>query len=162
VLRFSTLGAIDPTQREVMDVRTEVESIAKEFSALAASRRNTIVVDAMPTTPIALAPDALRHIVFNLLDNAVKYGPAEQTVRVIVRAAEDGGALIAVEDEGPGVAVADRERIWRPFTRGSSTLANGGSGIGLTIVREVASAHGGTTYVESAPSGGARFVVALR
>ena len=162
VLRFSTLGANDPTQRDLVDVGTEVANIAQEFGAIAASRRTTVVVDAGPTPPIALSPDALRHIVLNLLDNAVKYGPTGQTVRVSVRGAEDGAVMIAVEDEGPGVAASDLERIWRPFTRGSTTLANGGSGIGLTIVREVAGAHGGTAHVERSASGGARFVVTLR
>src|SRR5205807_1689843 len=107
------------------------------------------VVDAQPTPAIALSPDALRHIVLNLLDNAVKYGPPGQTVRVAVRGGTDESILITVEDEGPGVPLADRERIWRPFTRGRTNLANGGSGIGLTIVREVAGAHGGTASVES-------------
>jgi signal transduction histidine kinase len=146
----------------LVDVGTEVATIAQEFGAIAASRRTTVVVDAVPTAPIALSPDALRHIVLNLLDNAVKYGPSGQTIRVSVRGVEDGGVTIAVEDEGPGVSPKDRERIWRPFTRGSTTLANGGSGIGLTIVREVAGAHGGTAHVESSASGGARFVVTLR
>jgi len=162
VLRFSNLGAHDPTQRDLVDVGTEVATIAQEFGAIAASRRTTVVVDAVPTAPIALSPDALRHIVLNLLDNAVKYGPSGQTIRVSVRGVEDGGVTIAVEDEGPGVSPKDRERIWRPFTRGSTTLANGGSGIGLTIVREVAGAHGGTAHVEPSASGGARFVVTLR
>lgn len=161
VLRFSTLGATDPTQTEPVDVGAEVANIAKEFSALAASRRATVVVDATETPPIAMRPDALRHIVLNLLDNAVKYGPPGQTVRVTVR--PDGeGAAITVDDEGPGIAVADRERIWRPFTRGSTAVSNGGSGIGLTIVREVVGAHGGSARVEANPSGGARFVVTLK
>jgi signal transduction histidine kinase len=162
VLRFQTLGRADHTQRDPVDVGTEVANIAQEFAGIAASRKNTVVVDAMPTTPIAMSPDALRHIVLNLLDNATKYGPAGQTIRVSVRSVDNGGVSITVEDEGPGVAAGDRERIWRPFTRGSTTLANGGSGIGLTIVREVAGAHGGTAHVESSASGGARFVVTLR
>jgi signal transduction histidine kinase len=161
VLRFSTLGANDPTQTEPVDVGTEVANIAKEFSALAASRKATVVVDATATPRIAMRPDALRHIVLNLLDNAVKYGPAGQTIRVSVRP-DDEGATITVDDEGPGVAVSDRERIWRPFTRGATAVSNGGSGIGLTIVREVAGAHGGSARVEANPSGGARFVVTLK
>jgi len=161
VLRFSTLGTTDPTQAELVDVGVEVANIAKEFSALAASRRATVVVDATATPPVSMRPDALRHIVLNLLDNAVKYGPPGQTIRVSVRP-DDSRVTITVDDEGPGVAVADRERIWRPFTRGSTAASNGGSGIGLTIVRDVADAHGGSARVEANPSGGARFVVTLK
>ena len=97
----------------------------------------------------------------NLLDNAVKYGPPGQTVRVTVRP-DDQGVAILVDDEGPGIPAADRERIWRPFTRGSQAVSNGGSGIGLTIVREVATANGGSARVEASPAGGARFVVTLK
>ena len=160
VLRFSTLGGADPTHSEAVDVSAEVTSIAKEFSGLAASRRATVVVEAMPTPPISMRPDALRHIVLNLLDNAVKYGPPGQTVRVTVRP-EGQGVAIVVDDEGPGIPAADRDRIWRPFTRGSTAVSNGGSGIGLTIVREVAAANGGSARVEASPTGGARFVVTL-
>jgi signal transduction histidine kinase len=110
--------------------------------------------------PLALSADALRHVVLNLLDNAVKYGPMDQTIVVCVRA-HDGFVTLTVDDEGPGVADAERERIWRPFARGRAAAHNGGSGIGLTIVREVVEAHGGRASVERAPTGGARFVVVL-
>jgi signal transduction histidine kinase len=159
VLRFSTLGREDPTAREPTDVGTEVARIAAEFRPLAASRRATVCVTARTTPPVALRPDALRHIVLNLLDNAVKYGPVGQTVNVTVDA-DDENVLIAVSDEGPGIAATDRERIWRAFTRGPTAQASGGSGIGLTIVREVADAHGGRAEVQETPRG-ARFVITL-
>ena len=70
--------------------------------------------------------------------------------------------LITVDDEGPGVPTGDRERIWRPFLHAAGRhVSNGGSGIGLTIVRDVAEAQGGTARVEANDRGGARFVVAL-
>jgi signal transduction histidine kinase len=61
------------------------------------------------------------------------------------------------------VAPADRDRIWRAFERGSAAKnhAAGGSGIGLTIVRQIAEEHGGRAWVEDAPGGGARFVIDL-
>jgi signal transduction histidine kinase len=68
---------------------------------------------------------------------------------------------LSVDDEGPGVDESEHERIWRPFARGGAAAHNGGSGIGLTIVRDVAESHGGSARVERAPSGGARFVVSL-
>jgi signal transduction histidine kinase len=160
VLRFSTLGAGDPTQREPTDVAAQVAAIVDEFQPLAESRRNTIRVEPSANPIVALRADALRHIVLNLLDNAVKYGPAGQTI-VIGVAEREGSAVISVDDEGPGVDDADRERIWRPFARGSAAFHTGGSGIGLTIVREVAEAHGGSAHTERGRTGGARFVVTL-
>jgi len=160
VLRFSTLGKDDPTPREPVNVGAEVVTIAEEFLPLAVSRRATVRVEAESTAPVSLRADALRHIVLNLLDNAAKYGPGGQTITVRVTATS-GGVAITVDDEGPGVAEADRDRIWQPFTRGRATVSNGGSGIGLTIVREVAEAHGGTARVEANRRGGARFIVTL-
>ena len=116
-------------------------------------------IDARPT--LAMRPEALRHLLLNLLDNAVKYGPNEQTVRVSL-AQRDGEAVLSVADEGPGVPVREREQIWTPFVRGAAARAKGGSGIGLTIVRDVVEQHGGRCWVEPAsPSGGARFVITL-
>jgi signal transduction histidine kinase len=98
--------------------------------------------------------------VLNLLDNAVKYGPVGQTIVVGVYQ-HDGSVAISVDDEGSGVRDDERERVWRPFARGAAAAHNGGSGIGLTIVRDVAESHGGSAHVGRAPSGGARFVVSL-
>ncbi len=160
VLRFSSLGRADPAIGQEIDVSAEVARIADEFGPLASSRRARVQVRTGPTPPLAMSPDALRHIVLNLLDNAVKYGPPGQTVCIAV--ALDGAEItIVVDDEGPGVAAGDRELVWQPFSRGSSARASGGSGIGLTIVREVAESHGGSACVRPSPSGGARFIVTL-
>jgi signal transduction histidine kinase len=111
---------------------------------------------------------ALRQVALNLLDNAVKYGPPGQTVTVGAARVE-GRARMWVEDEGPGIPPPDRERIWHPFVRmtrdrgsSSSGPARGGSGIGLSVVRELAALHGGRAWVEGRADGsGARFVVEL-
>jgi len=158
VLRFSSLGSADPAALEPVDVGSAVALIVDEYRPLASSRRTTFTLDLQSAPSVMLRPDALRHVVLNLLDNAVKYGPAGQTVRVAITPRAHG-VQISVDDEGTGVAPADRERIWRPFTRGANAPSQGGSGIGLTIVREVAEAHGGTAHVESTSGGGARFVV---
>ena len=160
VLRFATLSYDDATPAEPIDAGAEVARVAAEFEPLAASRRASIDVETSPTPPLRLRPEAVRHIVINLLDNAVKYGPADQTVHVTV-GRQNGSVEIAVSDEGPGVPLAERERIWRPFMRGGAARNHGGSGIGLTIVRQVAEGRGGAVRVESAPGGGARFVVSL-
>jgi signal transduction histidine kinase len=124
---------------------------------------------------------ALRQIVLNLLDNAVKYGPPGQVVTVGAARA-DGRVRLWVSDEGPGIPVSDRERIWHPFvrlTRDRGGLlggpARGGSGIGLAVVRELVELQDGRAWVEPAPmtasgppatagrgpTAGARFVVEL-
>ncbi|HEX8670350.1 MAG TPA: HAMP domain-containing sensor histidine kinase [Longimicrobium sp.] len=107
-------------------------------------------------------PLALRHILLNLIDNAAKYGPRGQTVTLhTFRCGER--ACIAVDDEGSGVPDAERERIFKPFHRmpRHAEGQTGGSGIGLAVAREMAHQQRGSVRVESAPGGGARFVVEL-
>ncbi len=105
---------------------------------------------------------AIRQVLLNLLDNAVKYGPRGQTVSVSL-VAFDGFARFWVEDEGPGIPASDRERVWRPFVRLRRDVEEqtAGSGIGLSLVREVVTRHAGAARIEPTPAGGTRVVVDL-
>jgi signal transduction histidine kinase len=141
-------------------VTEEVGRIVDEFQPLAAGSRATIEAELVTVPKMLLRPEALRHLLINLLDNAVKYGPSGQTVRVAM-AVTNGQLRLAVIDQGPGIPKADREMIWRPFWRGRNAGAAGGSGIGLSVVRETARQHGGDVWVEDNPGGGARFVVTI-
>ncbi|MEO5798292.1 MAG: HAMP domain-containing sensor histidine kinase [Gemmatimonadales bacterium] len=162
VLRFSRGERPDDhAPRELVDVAAEVRSVVAEFAPLAAPRGVHINVVAKGNAVAMLRAGALRQVLLNLLDNAVKYGPDGQTVLVAVQAMDGGGARVAVTDQGPGVVPDERDRIWQPFERGGEavTRAAGGSGIGLTVVREIAEGHGGTARVGDPSGGGATFVV---
>ena len=165
VLRFARIeqgGA--PLRCEPMPVEALVRETTAQFAPLARSSQVTLDVHVAPNVSAALGdPDALRQVLLNLLDNAVKYGPASQVVRTSVDRDHDS-IRIVVEDEGPGIALANRERIWLPFERVDDGLTStGGSGLGLTIVRELVEAMGGGATCESrdASHRGARFVVRL-
>lgn len=105
--------------------------------------------------------DAITQVFHNLLDNAVKYGPDGQTITVSVEQT-NGRVRIGVEDEGPGVPVDLRARIWDSFVRGNTGehRAAGGTGLGLAVVRELVQAQSGRVWVEDGAKG-ARFVVEL-
>jgi signal transduction histidine kinase len=106
--------------------------------------------------------EALRTILANLLDNAGKHAPPGSPVEVLV-AQPTGSTRIEVADRGPGVAPADRERVFAPFTQvdASTTRRVGGVGLGLFLVERLVGAAGGRVWVEDNPGGGARFVVEL-
>jgi signal transduction histidine kinase len=161
VLRFSRAERPDVTNAVPIDAAAEAARIVEEFAPLAASRQVRLETDIAPTPSVSLRPDALRRVLLNLLDNAVKYGPVGQTVRVAL-ADRDGELRLTVEDEGPGVPARERETVWLPFQRGSAGGVAAGSGIGLTLVRDLVTQHGGRAWVESGHEGrGARFVVAF-
>jgi signal transduction histidine kinase len=145
------------------DAAREARDVLNEFAPLAAPHGMSITLDGEPTVTAMLQRGALRQILLNLLDNAMKYGGDGTAVSVAVTSIPGGGARLVVEDNGPGVPATERERIWRPFERGGAARqrAAGGSGIGLTIVREIAEEHGGRAWVEQAAGNGARFVVEL-
>jgi signal transduction histidine kinase len=93
-----------------------------------------------------------------LFVNAMTYAPGPIEVEV---AADDIRARILVRDHGPGIAAADRERVFMPFERAVSCRSVAGFGLGLTAVRQVVEAHGGRVRLESAPGAGSTFVVEL-
>lgn len=106
-------------------------------------------------------PRRLQQVLANLLDNAARYGGGATCVTV--ERAGDGMVRIVVDDDGPGVPEHERARIFQRFTRGAAIPAGDrrGSGLGLALSTNHLDLHGGKLWVESSPSGGARFVVEL-
>ena len=102
----------------------------------------------------------LRRALRNLLENARRYGGGEISVQVV--AVAGGGALVRVCDHGPGVPAALRERIFEPFFRlPGHAEREGGVGLGLSLVRQIAQAHGGTAVCNARPGGGSCFEISL-
>jgi signal transduction histidine kinase len=106
--------------------------------------------------------DAIRQVVINLLDNAVKYGPKQQTI-IVGLEARAGQAVIFVDDEGPGIPPADRKRIFAQFQRleRDRQSAIAGTGIGLSVLKDLVTRHGGKCCVITGDRAGAKFVVEL-
>jgi signal transduction histidine kinase len=156
-------------ERGVEDVRAEPAPLAtlttevvEAFRPLARAARSNLRLDIVEATDANVDQAAFRQILLNLLDNAVKYGPAGQTIVVTVER-RDGAAIVTVTDEGPGIPADARSRIWEPYRRlvTASTSAVAGTGIGLAVVRRLVERHGGSVHVEDGPGAGARFVAAF-
>ena len=101
-------------------------------------------------------PDRLSRAVNNLLDNAARHSPPDGVVDVTVQ-----GDAVRVRDHGPGVSEADMPYVFDRFYRGAGARGTQGSGLGLSIVRQVAQQHRGSVSVENAPDGGAVFTLRL-
>ncbi|MDB4937944.1 MAG: putative two-component sensor kinase [Labilithrix sp.] len=140
----------------------EVAKSAAAWVAQEAARRNIdLAIEADGSSVLGHAND-LERLLRNLLDNAVRHSPDGGHVRV--EAHSEGETVhVTVVDDGPGVPIEDRERVFDPFFRAASERRReGGSGLGLAIVREIARGHGGDVSVEDGPGGrGARFRATL-
>lgn len=105
-------------------------------------------------------PALLRELVVNLVDNALKYSPEAEAVKVdVLRKGQD--VVLAVEDRGPGIAATDLPHVFEPFYRTADAQKQGfaGAGLGLTVTRRIAAAFGAQVQALSAPQGGSRFEV---
>ncbi len=104
--------------------------------------------------------DALRILVRNLLDNAVRYSPEDSIVRVHALRDARGHAVLEVADQGPGIAAEDRSRAFARFYR-TPGASQGGSGLGLAIVKAIAQRHGAEVALADAVPQGLRVVVSF-
>jgi signal transduction histidine kinase len=165
ILHFSQMGRAPGTQgvAERIVVREAIRDLTEAFAPLAQAQSCTLETEVDPPDLVVLAGrGGLHRMLANLLDNALKYGPERQTIR-IVAGTREGWVRISVEDEGPGIPVGERARIWDPYHRLQRDVEGQvrGSGIGLSVVAELAQAAGGSAWVEEGKGGGARFVIRL-
>ncbi|WP_200849173.1 cell wall metabolism sensor histidine kinase WalK [Curtobacterium sp. 18060] len=146
------------TDRDV-DVARLAASAAAEYGILA-SRRDLTIRERIHGGPVVFAdPDALSRALGNLLSNAVRLAPVGSTVTIGVGSVR-GWAWLAVHDEGPGIADDARPRVFDRFYRESSD-ASTGSGLGLSIARQIVESHEGRLRLESRGSDGSTFVIWL-
>jgi two-component system, OmpR family, sensor histidine kinase KdpD len=121
-------------------------------------------IDVPSTLPsIRMNASQMERVVVNLVENAIKYSPSGTPIGVSARVTRDGELQLSVEDEGPGVRAADRERIFEPFFRNQMARKSNvsGHGLGLAICQSIVLAHGGRIEVSDRPGSGACFSVFL-
>jgi signal transduction histidine kinase len=147
--------------RDRLDVRTLIERAADLYREVAEERRIALTVDQPVPAEIDGDPIRLGQAVNNLLDNALKYTPTGGRVALATRLETDA-VVISITDTGPGIASAEREAIFRRLYRGDASRSRRGLGLGLSLVKAIAEAHGGAVTAENAPEGGARFTMKVR
>ncbi len=131
----------------------DLSAVLEEVAASARRGGARISLDAPAGLTLPLRPDALRRAVTNLVDNASRHARAVALSAV----PQDRAVLVIVDDDGPGIAAARREDVFRPYESGKP----GGIGLGLTIARDIVRAHGGDIVLEDSPLGGLRARIRL-
>lgn len=144
--------ADEPDQRVVLD---ELVARIAHRAARRTGRPVPVTVEGAPVVVVG-RPRDLARAVGNLVDNAAKFSPPGTSIEVTV-----GPGRVVVRDHGPGVAEADRPRVFDRFYRSPEARAQPGSGLGLAIVDQTARAHGGSVTVADHPGGGAVFTLLL-
>lgn len=137
---------------------------ALDDAALIARARDVRLENNVAEGVIAAAdPERLRQVLTNLIDNAIKYGRAGGRVAVGGRIVDRGRVEITVADDGPGIPLEAKTRIFERFYRADKARSReqGGTGLGLAIVKNVVQAHGGDVRVESTPGAGTEFFITL-
>ncbi len=157
--------------RRILDLRpgdlaAHVQEVVAAQARHVASKGFAPVHLELPDEPLTLRFDAqaIEQIVVNLLDNALKYAASGDHPQISVALERGPGRVVLrVQDRGPGVPEAERERVFQRFVRieQASTAHTPGTGLGLSLVRDLARAHGGDAEVRPRPGGGAEFVVWL-
>ncbi len=140
-------------------VETDISLLLEDMAAVMRRERTPLSVATPPEYVMLVRPNALRRCIGNLIDNARRHG---SHVWLTAVAAADGIDIL-VDDDGPGIPIADRDRAFRAFIRldPSRNPSTGGIGLGLTIARDVARSHGGEVTLETSPQGGLRARVHL-
>ncbi len=161
VVSLADAGVL-PLQREPIEVVGAMSAVARDLQARAAAAGLTIEVLPGPPRMVQADPDRLRQILAALADNAIRHTPSGGRVQL---SAEAAGSLtrIRVVDTGPGISAEDLPHVFERFYQADAARdrSTGTSGLGLSIVRALVEAHGGTVRAGNEPGGGARFELEL-
>lgn len=159
LLKLTNLEQVPRTDQ--VELRELLHQVAEDMSPLTSNKGSVLLVDSAPGT-ITGGRELLRRALFNLVENAVKYGPEGGQVRICAEL-DGNDMVISVADQGPTIPPELRERIFEPFFRVDTARSRelGGTGLGLALVRAIAEVHGGSVWVEEHQAGGNRFVLRL-
>ena len=142
-----------PVERSLVRLDNVLGISVERVRRRAGGRR--IVVESEPWELVGDA-GALERALVNVLDNAVKFSPPDSTITASL-----SGGVVTVADEGPGVPLADRDKVFDRFWRGDEARGTPGSGLGMAIVADAAATHGGAAHLAEAVGGGALVVLSL-
>jgi len=154
-------GGNPQLKMEMTDINRLVRETIEEIKPLAEKNHlklESYLTQGLPS--LQADPDRLRHVLLNLMHNAIKFTPADGMISLASRL-ERGEVVITVADTGIGITPEALPHVFERFYKGDRSRSKSGSGLGLAIVKHTVQAHGGRVWVESAPGRGARFSFSL-
>jgi two-component system, OmpR family, sensor histidine kinase TctE len=149
----------DHLERDAIDLTELVSDLAQRLAPIAEMKDLSIALRGDPHVPYSGDPVLLQNAVRNLIDNAMKYGPAESSIEITVSGKPKPQIMVC--DHGPGFPENEIETLTTRFQRGANATDSIGSGLGLTIAQDVAMAHGGGIHLENRLEGGACVTLSL-
>ena len=160
LLRLTRLDNSVLDAASVVDVLPVLEQVLRMMGLVAQEKGVDLTYDAAEDCAVLSSKDELHQVIYNLVDNAVKYTPAGGAVQVSLKR-EEGQVVLSVADNGNGIPEADLPRVFERFYRvdKARSRAAGGTGLGLSIVSDTVRQRGGTVEVANRPEGGAVFTV---
>ncbi|MBP2476637.1 two-component system OmpR family sensor kinase [Crossiella equi] len=160
LLLLARLDEGRPLERQPVDLAQLAADAVADADVVDGEREITLAVGTEDAV-VCGDPNRLRQVLRNLLGNALQHTPAGSPVHVGVRAVGANGVGVVVADEGPGLSPDALGRVFERFYRGDASRGRGGAGLGLSIVRAISEAHGGSVWVDSQPGQGAAFTVVI-
>lgn len=148
-----------PLQRAPLYVNEIIDDVVRDAQPLTIERGVTIARDDSEDVPFEGDEELIKQMIWNLVENAIRHSPAGGAIRLSL-ARSAAGIEITVSDDGPGIAAADRDRVFNRFVRLESASGGAGAGLGLPIAKWIAEAHGGGVVLDDTPHG-CRFRITL-
>jgi heavy metal sensor kinase len=148
-----TEAGVTRPELKPLDLAALVRDACELFRSLAEDKRIRLAWSAPERLPLMADTPLVQRMLANLIDNAIKYTPAGGEVAVTLEPSAEGVAVVRVRDTGPGIPDGDLPHIFERFYRGDPSRSQPGAGLGLSLARAVARAHGGDITVASSPAG---------
>ena len=151
-------------KQSIFDINETIRNTAQTFEVIASQRNVRISLD-IADTPLKVYADSekIKQVVYNLLDNAIKFSPENSTIFITTLLRSDKKVTISVKDSGVGIAVSEQKHIWDRFYKADTSRGKdkSGTGLGLSIVKEIIKAHNETIQLESKEGNGCNFTFTL-
>jgi len=161
LLISKTESGVDKLSREEVDIAGLIRDACELFAPVAEDKRVSLSCHVPGKSLLSGDTRMIQRMLSNLVDNAVKYTPSGGKVEVSVSENEKQDIVVSVQDTGVGISEADLPRIFERFYRCDQSRSQAGTGLGLSLARAIARAHGGDITVVSSPNQGSTFTIIL-